>query len=176
MSLTTDLSGQGLPQHPVSMEQNLVGALELSFLSPVEPVPPPMIVLFPQVSAFFLRLLQVPVSLAEQHPDVEARILAEEVLVRGVADLNDRIVWGEQQVSRFRARRALQMQPTASNVAAYRSRAALSLSIRAAFLLFAVETFPEQHPVSQLDVSVAYQRCCSRHCDLKYQGLPHPCR
>lgn len=145
----------GLSQQPVSLEQDVASVLESSTLSPTEPDPPPIPAFFPCVSAFILRLLQALASLAEQHPDVEARRLLEEVLVRGVADLSDRFVWGEQHVSRFRARRALQMQPTASNVAAYRSRAALSFSVRAAaFLLFAVDVSSEQHPPAQFDVSV----------------------
>jgi len=153
LSLTTGFSDLGSSQQPALIVQDLGVALEPSTLSPAEPDPSRVTVFFPHVFAFFFRLLQLPRSLAEQHPDVKDRRLVEDVLARGVADLNDRFVCGEQQVSRFRARRALQMQPTASNVAAYRSRAALSFSTRAAFLLSAVETFPEQHPLAQLDSS-----------------------
>ncbi len=67
--------------------------------------------------------MPTPGFLVEQHFDeVEARSGPEEILARGViveeTDLSDRLVSEEQHVSRFRARSALQMQPTASNVAA----------------------------------------------------------
>ena len=97
---------------------------------PPQPVLFPQVSVFPpQVSAFSLHSRPVGRASFEQlMADLAARKLLPEVLVLRVGRPEDRLVRfrrAEQQLSRLRAMRALHIQPTASRVVVYRSRAAL---------------------------------------------------
>ena len=83
---------------------------------------------FPRVSVFILHSTLGAHTFFEQLVTLALRRLLPDVLGLRVGSLENRFVrfrTVEQQLSRLRARRALQIHPAASNVVAYRSRAAL---------------------------------------------------
>ena len=131
------------PQQPVSFPQAPV------FPPQVLDASPHQLGFFPQESVL---LPQIPVFIP--HSTLRARAFFEQPVAlarRRPLPEEDRFVrlWiEEQQLSRLRATRALQIQPTASNVVAYRSRAALRRLLHGLLLELEGWVLLEQQSVS----------------------------